>query len=233
MAQQLTVTTGAHKAPSYSGDYMAAGRQAEEIVIAWLHDRPQVLGVDDFRALRVVQEYDVDVGIKTADGRTLLAEIKSDRHLGKTGNVLFELLRINHTCHTDHAGALGWSLRSPATWLLYYAPAAGQVWQCRFDSFRRVFQHYTHQVRTDSAEFLRRSRVVLTDRIKTTVNLLIPLERCALAGKPIFTVHTLDLAQVEATRRRLSGNDHAAGLPQEIEEPVVYTGVQTPLFEFE
>lgn len=176
------VIVGAEKARSYTGDYMAEGRKAEEIVMAFLKKRPEIIGIEDWRELRAVHEADVDCAITTTDGRVTLAEIKSDRHLGQSGNVLFEVLRINHTCRPDRACVLGWSARSPATYFLYYAPSVNSIYQCRCDELRRAFQEYTKEERQDT-----RTCWVNTDSIKSTVNVLIPWEYC----KAVFAVHKL------------------------------------------
>jgi len=172
--------TGAEKQRSYNGDYMDDGRKAEEIVMRWIQDFPEVIGVEDWRELRAVQEADVDCAIKTSDGRVTLAEIKSDKHLGVTPNVLFEILRINHTCIPDRAGYLGWAFRSPATYFLYYAPSVKKVYQCRADALRKVVQGYTKQQRKNT-----RLNWVCTDAIKSTINILIPWSVC----KDVFTIH--------------------------------------------
>jgi hypothetical protein len=146
---------------------MKVGMHAEEIVMAWLNEHPQVLGVEDLRSLRPMREADVDVSLQLYDGRVVLAEIKSDYHLGVSGNVLFEVLRINHTCPPGNACTLGWSARSPATWLLFYAPQVRIVYRILFQDYRQVVQEFT---RTNHPKF----NVVRTDNIKTTVNILIP-----------------------------------------------------------
>ena len=100
MGQRMTddrVLTGSGKERSYNGDYMERGKNAELIVLKWLADNSTVIGVEDLRTLRVMREADVDCSVKLMDGRIVLAEIKSDWHLGKSGNMLFEVLRINHT----------------------------------------------------------------------------------------------------------------------------------------
>lgn len=51
---------GANKARSYNGDYMAIGKFAESVIIPWLRDTPQILGVEDLTNLRPMQEADVD-----------------------------------------------------------------------------------------------------------------------------------------------------------------------------
>jgi len=174
---QETVT-GAFKPRSYAGDYMAAGKKAEEIVMKFLQDRPGIIDLNDFRQLKAVQEADVDIAIKTIDGRITLAEIKSDFHLGVSGNVLFEVLRINHTSYPDRSLTLGWSGRTPAKWLLYYAPQVNKIYQFKTDDLRAAFQRYTKAARKSI-----NINIVVTDEIKTTVNVLIPWEYCKNIAK--------------------------------------------------
>jgi len=121
---------GAIAQRSYSGHYMKVGQEAETRIMEWLTGNPHILKIDDLRQFRALREADVDTSIHLTDGRIVLAEIKSDWHLGTSGNVLFEILRINHTAQTDRCVTLGWSARSPAKWLLYYAPQFKSVYQC-------------------------------------------------------------------------------------------------------
>ena len=162
-------TPSASKERSYNGDYMKVGKKAEEIVLAFLKSRPDVLGVNDFRELRAVQEADIDFAIKTADGRVTLAEVKSDRHMGITGNVLYEVLRMNHTCIPEKSCVLGWSARTPAQYIFYYSPKLKKLYQFRSEQLRKAFQKYTQDVRKPNFNF------VPTDKIKTTLNVLIPI----------------------------------------------------------
>lgn len=171
MNQQTT--TGSTKERSYSGDYMAAGKKAEEIVMKFLTDKPYIIGVSDFRQLKAIQEADVDIAIKTIDGRVTLAEIKSDWHLGVSGNVLFEVLRINHTAPPEKCLTLGWSGRTPATWILYYAPQVNKIYQFKTDDLRAAFQEYTKDARKGT--YIDK---VITDNIKMTINVLIPWKYC-------------------------------------------------------
>jgi len=179
------VKTGSNKQRSYDGDYMAFGKMGEEVVLNWLRLRPHVLEVDDFRELRPMQQADVDCGIYNRDGHVLLAEIKTDRHLGITPNMLFETMRINHTSHTDHAGKLGWSLRSPAQWLLYYAPTVQCIYQLRMSDFRLSFQQFTNKKRGNL-----KFNIVETDEIKTTVNVLIPFKDYIKQYTTIYELNT-------------------------------------------
>jgi len=170
--------TGVHKIRSYNGEYMVIGRAGENIVIDWLKNNPKVVGITDFREIRAIQEADVDVGIALYSGGICLAEIKTDTHLGTPGrcgtcNILNEVLRINHHSPPECAGYLGWTLRSPAQWLLYYAPnrKPEAIYKGRFAAIRRVLQSYTksHDVNKEG-----RFDRVRTNGQKTTYNILIP-----------------------------------------------------------
>lgn len=168
-AETLDTAPSINRDRSYSGDYMSLGKRGEEVVIEWLKNRPEVISHDDLRELRPMQKADVDFAIYSVDGRVALLEVKTCRHLGKSGNVLFEVLRINHTCDPVHSLGLGWSGRSPATYIAYYAISVEQIWIASFNDFRKCFQEYTCKARKNI-----RFDVVPTDRIKTTVNILIP-----------------------------------------------------------
>ena len=165
---------------SYNGHYMRAGKAAEKIVMEWLYDRPEIIGVEDLRALRQMREADVDVSISLYDGRIALAEIKSDWHLGISGNLLFEVLRINHTCQPDRSCTLGWSSKSPATWLLFYAPQVQIIYRIPFNEYRIGFQRYTRENNFTA-------RITRTDAIKTTVNVLIPEKY--FNGIDVYKIH--------------------------------------------
>jgi hypothetical protein len=159
----------AHRQRSYNSGYMAAGKKAEEVVLQWLQTRPWVLGLEDLRSLRVMQEADCDCSISLTDGRVTIGEIKSDRHLGVSSNFLFEVLRINHTAPPDRAVTLGWSARTPARVILYYAPSVNKIYVIQTDDFRRAAQKYTADSRRGT-----RIDYVETDKIKSTINILIP-----------------------------------------------------------
>lgn len=154
---------------SYSGHYMDAGRNAEMIVMKWLRQRPSIIGIDDLRNLKAMREADVDASVRLYDGRIALVEIKSDWHLGVSGNILFEVLRINHTCSSEASCTLGWSARSPAKWLLFYAPQIDAIYMITFNDYRKGMQKFTRDVEPNKHII-----TVRTDAIKTTLNLLIP-----------------------------------------------------------
>jgi hypothetical protein len=174
--------TGIEKARSYNGDYMRIGKAGETVCLNWLRQHPGVCDIIDFRAVRAVHECDIDCGVKLYTGNICLVEIKTDTYLGVTGNILCEVLRINHTCEPNFAGYLGWMLRSPAKYLLYYAPnrIPSAIYKAEFALIRRVIQDYTQKNNP-------RIDIVRTDNIKTTFNLLIP----ALEFNSIFEIYDI------------------------------------------
>ena len=182
------VKVGATNGRSYNGALMKAGRAGEEIVLDWLRSRPYIQSVADLRDHAEMRHADIDCSITANDGRILLAEIKSDWYMGISGKVLFEVLRINHTAPPERAATLGWSARSPATTLFYYAPQVGCIYQCSFGDLRQSFQKYTHEARKQT-----NISIVETDAIKTTINILVPMSYC----ESIFKIHRLTDVQTE------------------------------------
>jgi len=169
----MMTQTGATKPKSYNGDYMQAGKRGEEIVLNWLRKQPQHMNVVDVSSIQQCQVADVDCLIQLCTGKVEFAEIKSDRHMGVTTNVLFEFSRINHTCHPDHAVGLGWSARTAAQHLFIYASSLHKIYHCRTGQFRHVVQQYTATARQQT-----RIDWVNTDSGKSTLNFLIPWEAC-------------------------------------------------------
>ncbi len=180
-------TTGAEKARSYNGDYMRIGKLGEVICMEWLEKHPSICEIIDFRNIRTIHECDIDCGVKLYTGNICLVEIKTDTYLGVTGNILCEVLRINHTCESAFAGYLGWMLRSPAKYLLYYAPnrQPPAIYKGEFSLIRRVIQDYTRKQNP-------RIDIVRTDNLKTTINFLIP----ETEFENVFSIH-LPLCPVE------------------------------------
>lgn len=185
MTELFDTLPSADRQRSYNGGYMAAGKVAEEAVLGWLKGAPWVVGVDDLRQLKVMREADVDCSITLVDGRVTLAEIKSDKHLGRSGNFLFETLRINHTSQADRAMVLGWSARTPARQILYYAPTFNRVYSILTDEFRMAMQRYTQKSRR-----MTRLDYVETDVIKSTVNILVPEQ--FVSSMPSYRTYQLD-----------------------------------------
>ena len=148
---------------------MVNGEAAERIVFEFLSKQPIVESVTDTRNVKSWQDVEIDCIVKFKDGHTMWAEIKSDKHLGKSGNILFEVLRINHTADLKHAATLGWSARSRATHFLYYAPSVDKIYCITVTDLRNAMQAYTRNERART-----NLNFVPTDDIKSTVNILIP-----------------------------------------------------------
>lgn len=180
------VVYGEENGKSYDGDMAKVGKNAEETVISWLKENPQILDVVDTRDVEVLQHADVDCIIKTVDGRHILAEIKSDQHIKDDKNVLFEAIRINHACNSDRAVTLAWTARSPAKWIFYFNPKTKKLYRCLLDDLRKAFQIHTRDKRVNTE-----SRWINTDSTKSTFIFLIPYVNCSLSGKSIFTVYDL------------------------------------------
>lgn len=196
-------THGIEIGRSYVGGMMTKGKVGEQVVLSWLRARPHVLEVDDLRDLRPMQKADVDACIFTRDGLNALCEIKLDRHLGQGGNVLFEIMRVNHTASPDRACTLGWSMRSPATWLLYYAPKESSVYVFRFAAFRSAFQKWTDEKRRAESGGNAQigafnMRWINTDKIKSTLAVLVPLTAFPQGSYTVFDVSEFELESLLA-----------------------------------
>lgn len=180
MSIDLVVTHGAMNGRSYDGAMMAKGKEGENIVWRWLQDHPSVIGVDDFRDLRAMQRADVDFGIYYTDGTVALAEIKSDRWLCMGGNVTFEFMRIYHTARPDKACILGWTARTPAEFVMFYASKEEHVYVFTSTALRRVMQKFTQNRRPQLSEWLSalprmNMNWISTDATKSTLCFFIPL----------------------------------------------------------
>lgn len=153
---------------SYSGDYMAQGKSAEDVVKKWLCDSADVSSVNDVSDQRHYQEREIDFIITMRDGREITAEIKSDAHIGSTRNVVFELLRVNHTLNNEKAFVIGWSARSEAAHVFYVSVTENKIFSFSMADLRSAA----------CASFSGKAPKVLTiptDNIKSTIVLLIPL----------------------------------------------------------
>src|SRR6516164_6757378 len=96
-------TPSADRERSYNGGYMDAGREAEEIVISHFENSSGVLQYIDVRNDPLFQDREIDFtfllkrdlpwkGLPPEFPHSV--EVKSDQHVGDTGNWLFELQRI-------------------------------------------------------------------------------------------------------------------------------------------
>ena len=152
---------------------MALGKMGQNICFDFLRGHPEVVRVEDASELKLLQEGEADALICLRDGDNPLAEIKTDKWLGRTPNVLLEVLRFNHTADPEHAIKLGWAGRSVARYIMYVAISTGYIYQ--FNKLRLLasFQSWSRLMRKGV-----RLDFVPTDSIKSTVNVLMPLSEC-------------------------------------------------------
>lgn len=176
-----------NKPPSYDGGYMAVGKHAENIVINWLTSQSWCQSLQDVRDDAQMRHDDVDVIVIPSDEPVstelrllirnhdpLRVEIKSDKYLGVSNNMLFETYRIWHDSKPGQAMTLGWSARSTAHIIVWYAASVHSLYIIRLDDLQRAFQDYTRNARRGV-----KSRFIATDATKTTHNVYIPMEYVA------------------------------------------------------
>ena len=158
--------TGADKARSYAGDYMARGQEGEGIVLNWLAAQPSVVEVVALRDDPAARRDDVDCRVHFADGRQMLVEIKTDDYLGRTGNLVFEMARINHGAPVDseYLVTLGWSARSAADLFMFYGPLSERLYLLTAGGLRAGFRRFVAQLSRESVE--RGKRFVSTDALR-------------------------------------------------------------------
>ncbi len=184
---------GSTNGRSYDGAMMGKGKEGERVILAWLNDNPTTIEVDDLRDLRPMQKADVDCAIYNEDGTVCLAEIKSDDWLVEGGNVAFEYMRINHTAPPDKSCVLGWTARTPAKYVMYYATKEKRVYVFKSESLRRTFQKFTSDKRPKGGEWFSRlndlkMRWISTDSIKSTLIVCIPLSMFAASDYKAYDV---------------------------------------------
>ena len=127
-----------------TGEMAEKGRKGEEIVIGWLENSKQVKEVIGVTNEKLMQRVDVDVAVRLEDGRTILAEIKSDKNLkdADQGNMLFELQRVYTTATPNHCSTLGWSVRTPAEYIIWYSEKIKKIIVVKTVEYRAAFQEY-------------------------------------------------------------------------------------------
>lgn len=129
-------TPSSQRPRSYDGDYMDDCRKAESAVQSFLTWNENITDVQDVREVKEYQSKDIDFLASYKAGPfgklPLAIEAKADKHLGKTGNVLFEVFRAYLEVKAESLLRTGWSWHSEAdcfcmwgtsTRLLYVVPA--------------------------------------------------------------------------------------------------------------
>ena len=146
------------------------GLAAEDVALDFLNSRPAITQIDDVRNVQEWQQKEVDFRITIAQREKMLIEVKSDKWLGKSGNVLFEYGRIHHTAKPEHCARLGWSVFSKADAFLIWSTHAEALHIFDSGDFRRAMQNYVGDFRGQI-----RTCVVPTDSRRTTINILVPI----------------------------------------------------------
>lgn len=172
---------GPDQAKSYDGPMMARGADGEEIIWQFLKFRSDVADLADLRDVKIFQRLNVDFGARI-NGRYELIDAKTDKHLGVSGNVLFEKGRIYHDSPPENIFARGWGAKSAATFIFYYAPDVNAIYTTRLNDLRLATNQYIKDHRHQTNLI-----VIATDETKTTENVLIPWSYC----EPIFKIHQL------------------------------------------
>jgi len=163
---------GKDDAGRYNGKMMAVGRVGERLVMAWLKTIPQIADVED-----VSKSKRGDAMITWADGRKALAEIKTDKHIGDSGNMVYETVR--HYCGGISQPA--WPLTSAAEWLFYLDLPHGIVYATTMSSFRRAARERAFMAADRTASL--RHFVLRTSRTTATEGWLLPansLDECTM-----------------------------------------------------
>lgn len=148
------------------------GQVAEAIVIEFLKSLSHVVPpIDDLRDIEEWQKKEVDFRVTLKSGEVKLIEVKSDKHIGKSGRALFEVCRIHHvTDNPKHAVYPGWSTFSESDTIFVWCPTTLELFVFFTSDLRRAVQGYTQEARKST-----RIDYVYSDSTRSTINILVPL----------------------------------------------------------
>lgn len=183
---------------TYNGKLMGIGKANEEILFDWLRENNSIRGIIDFREFRLTQRLDVECGIETIDKKIVLAELKADNFISEsykkisnkivlTGNLCFENNRYNHFIHPDKMFYLGWGWRSPAQKLIIRNPNTNETFVFDFNFLRKRIGNYIAE-KGKKTETI----IVETDKQKSTLNLLIPMNYLKGIYKKFYVPFEID-----------------------------------------
>lgn len=152
------------------GDHrLATEQKAEEIILEFLRNLPGVSEVRDVRSDKEWQKKEVDFIVIMYNGMEYKVEAKSDKHIARSQNMLFELARIHHTSATTPA-YLGWSVFTESDRIIVYCPP-DKIYKFSTVAMKSAMQTYVATVRQDL-----NLAPVASDDSRTTINILVPLE---------------------------------------------------------
>lgn len=155
---------------TYAGELMQIGNEGESVVQDFFAYVLRGVQLDDVRRDPAWQEKDVDFRAHFSTG-VLNIEVKSDRWIDRSENVLFELCRIHHTAQPKYCAYLGWSVFSAADRVLVWCAPSSRLFVFEADQMRAGMQRYTQKARKDM-----NLAIVDTDEQRTTINILVPLD---------------------------------------------------------
>ena len=157
--------------PNYKGLMMVVGVSGEEVVKDFLTSHSKVKQpIEDLREDKDWQDKEVDFRIEYHNGEKRLIEVKSDRHIGKSHNVLFEVFRVNHKAAAENCVRLGWSVFSAADRFFVWCAPTQELYIFNSNNLRRAMQGYTFEKRKST-----RLDWVDTDNARSTITILIPI----------------------------------------------------------
>jgi hypothetical protein len=154
---------------TYNGELMEKGSKNEEIILKWLKSLKENKKVIDLRNDVEMMKQDIDFKVIKKNGKELMIEVKSDKHIAEDKNLLFENQRIN--CFVDECwNYQGWGWRSNADRFIIRNPDSQEAFIFKVLELRRFIAKYITQ---EGKDFIRCMSIVETDSQKTTFNYLI------------------------------------------------------------
>lgn len=150
-----------------NGELLPIGKQGEQIAYHFLTRLPNVHHVQNVSD-------ELDYRIKEIDfrvvfpGATVDVEVKSDQHIGRSGNVLLEVLRFQWD--EFPFGRIGWALFSEAARLLVWCPSTSELYVFEMTTLRKaLWQYVVSNLNTINL------KIIPSDSRRTTLNVCMPL----------------------------------------------------------
>lgn len=150
------------------------GAAAEDIAARFLARHKAVASVEDVRAARAWQQRDVDYRVRMTDGKVLNVEVKSDRWIGTTGNLLVEVCNLHFTGERGRAVRAGWTYFSQAYWLLLWCPTNARLYSLTMGALHKGLQRCVSAIGMQT-----QLSASVTEGRWMTVNALVPLHYVA------------------------------------------------------
>lgn len=174
---------------SYNGLIRKIGDKNEEDCILFFY--PRCVKLYDVRLEPDWQKRDIDIILLMASGRIVHVELKADRMVSEirrskeqTGNVFFEICRLNHGSK-NFKYYEGWGSRSKADWLLARNPDFKEAFLFDFKKLRNAVDEYVLEEGKNVET--RMMKIVTSDKKTTAHGYAVPMKRL----KNIYTKHII------------------------------------------